>query len=252
MRSRIIGALVAFAALTAASWALAGGMPPINCTGGPCVGTPENDTMVGSPEADQIRALAGNDDIDGNNGNDRLGGGAGRDSTQGARGNDRHMGGRGRDQLSEFNSPQTGGEDVLLGGPDRDFLEGNEEGDLLRGGRGNERQPEASAPMRQRGSLAECYRDFCAAMFGDPGRDRLYGGRGHDHMEGEEGRDELYGGRGDDTLDAANDDTGAVDKLFCGPGRDLAIVGPEDVVADDCERVRPPASPPLPRSRSGR
>ena len=236
--SKIIGALVGFAALATASWALAGVTPPINCTGGPCVGTPENDTIIGSPEADQIRALAGNDEVDGNNGNDRLGAGAGRDVTNGGRGNDRHAGGRGNDTLSEFGGP-TGGEDVMLGGRGSDFVEGNEEGDVLRGGRGNDREAEI---MRQRRGVAGCYRGFCSSLFGDTGRDRVYGGDGDDHLEGEEGRDELYGGDGDDVIDAANDDTpGAVDRVSCGPGRDLAVVMPEDRVDEDCERTRAPA-----------
>lgn len=221
--------------LAAAAIAVAGGSIMCLNLPGPCNGTPGNDEIVGTDQADQIRGLAGNDSLDGNDGDDLLAGGKGRDRTDGDGGDDRHQGGPGRDDLTEFGEVTSGGRDVMLGGPGGDVLDAGADGDVLRGGAGNERFPDDTVPR----GVASCFRGFCAAMFGGDGKDRLFGGRGKDHLAGEAGRDQHYGGKGRDVIDATKDDNGKRDRVFCGPGRDVVFANPEDVVAGDCERVRP-------------
>ena len=243
----------------AAGVALAGA-PDVNCTGGPCTGTSEGETLNGTDQADQINALGGNDFLDGHLGNDALRGGPGSDESEGDGGDDRHVGGPGNDSMSEFGAiifprgaSADSGEDIMRGGGGSDFAEGNDRGDTILGGRGNERLRQATRASRhQRGIFgpASCFRGFCSRLYGDAGNDTINGGRGKDYMEGELGADTYVGGPGDDVIDAINEDSGARDKVSCGPGNDFVFAAPsEDKVADDCEHVRTTAPPTPTRHR---
>ena len=73
-------------------------------------------------------------------------------------------------------------------------------------------------------------------IFGGAGDDALRGGPGPDSLFGGPGVDHIAGGPGDDLILAAGD--GTADVIDCGDGRqDLAIVDPNDEVANDCEFV---------------
>ena len=97
-------------------------------------------------------------------------------------------------------------------GPDR--LNGTTAGDRLLGFGGNDR------------------------LRGLGGADCLLGARGNDTLIGGSGGDRLEGGRGRDRLLARD---GTRDRIFCGVGRDVAVVDRKDVVRR-CETVRrPPA-----------
>ena len=67
------------------------------------------------------------------------------------------------------------------------------------------------------------------------GRDRVDGGPGNDRIFGNQDADVLEGGDGDDRISAID---GVADRIACGPGRDVALIDPEDTVAADCESVR--------------
>lgn len=79
---------------------------------------------------------------------------------------------------------------------------------------------------------------------GGAGRDTLGGGTGNDVLGGGAGNDKLNPGTGKDTVnagagnDAINAKDGAVDKITCGPGRDVVVADKNDKVAKDCEVVR--------------
>jgi hemolysin type calcium-binding protein len=86
-------------------------------------------------------------------------------------------------------------------------------------------------------------------LVGRAGNDRLFGLAGNDVLTGGPGRDLLDGGNGNDTVRARD---GAVDRVVCGPGRDVAIVDRVESVGG-CETVlrspggtSPPPPPPPP------
>jgi Ca2+-binding RTX toxin-like protein len=235
---------IALACCVAAVSAVAGG-GSINCTGGPCNGTPGNDSINGSKLADQIDAKAGDDDVEGNGDNDRMLGGEGRDFLTGDLGNDTGNGGPGPDSIVEFPLfTEDGGADTYNGGKGSDDLEGGVGRDLLKGGKGNDRFSEKQTrSSSQRGffGTTSCYRGFCSSLYGDQQGDVVKGGKGKDYIEGEEGRDRMLGGKGDDVIDSANDDTeGVKDVVECGDGHDVVFANGRDKVADDCEKVKPP------------
>lgn len=81
----------------------------VQCTGGICRGTPDNDTVTGSDIRDVIflglgndgaAARLGPDDVHGDGGRDRLSGGRGDDALFGADGADTIYGGAGADVLN--------------------------------------------------------------------------------------------------------------------------------------------------------
>ncbi len=91
-------------------------------------------------------------------------------------------------------------------------------------------------------------------LVGTEGKDRLYGFAGADWIRGLGGADVIVGGPGVDTLSGGpgNDqllarDKGR-DKVFCGGGKDRAVVDANDSVFGDCEDVERPVveDPPLP------
>ena len=196
--------LVAAGALTTGAVALAGA-PDVICTGGPCSGTPGPDYILGTDGRDVVTAKGGKDFVDVLAGNDKVDLGRGNDETAGG-----------------------AGEDLLLGGPGNDRFSGGDQADVIHGGPGDDREVISA---RRGGPIP----GFFTHLFGDAGNDRIYGDDGRDFMEGEEGADRLFGGRGGDFLDALDDDTGQVDRLKCGKGRDRYLAGPEDIVGASCE-----------------
>jgi hypothetical protein len=83
-------------------------------------------------------------------------------------------------------------------------------------------------------------------MFGFRGDDWLRGLGGNDTIVGGPGRDTLSGGPGNDLVVARD---GERDRVFCGQGRDRAVVDAKDSVHGDCETVKlPPPAPPESRT----
>ena len=164
--------------------------------------------LSGGEEADVLRATRGADVVDAKGGDDVVLGFRGRDLIRGGGGDDVLLGGRGRDTV--LAGP---GADVVQAGPARDVVLGQAGDDVLFGG--------------VRGDV----------LSGGSGDDRVLGGRGHDTVYLGEGADVGVGGRGRDTIFSRAAD-GAVDTIVCGPGRDRAVVRPEDRVHPSCERVR--------------
>ena len=122
-----------------------------NCSGGDCLGTPEDDTLNGSVGEDFIHGLGGSDDISGFGGNDVLYAysgvfdfsGGGNDQLRGGEGNDRMYGDTGNDTLYGDAGVDEllgtgGGEDALDGGEGDDHLAANWLGsrDVIAGGEG--------------------------------------------------------------------------------------------------------------------
>jgi Ca2+-binding RTX toxin-like protein len=115
----------------------------VTCTGGPCEGTPDRDTITGSGSRDVITARGGVDLVDALGGNDEvrlsLGGTpADMEFAEGGVGNDELVGGSGGDELNDFVPSDIDDRDRLVGGRNDDFLyavdgDGN---DTLNGGPG--------------------------------------------------------------------------------------------------------------------
>jgi hypothetical protein len=104
---------------------------------------------------------------------------------------------------------------------------------------------------------------------GGGGNDRLRGGRGDDVLSGEEGDDRLRGGQDSDLLDGGDGDdylNGGgdgrdKDRIVCGDGYDVVVLGRHDVVLVEvaasehpaeagndgggCEKVKGPGAPPV-------
>lgn len=99
------------------------------------------------------------------------------------------------------------GRDRIGGGSGADVLYGGNGNDVLEGGSGN---------------------DY---VYGQSGHDRIFGGGGHEIYD-----DHLVGGTGDDYLEGR---LGAEDVFSGGSGYDTCVVGPEDIVRDDCEEIIP-------------
>lgn len=144
-------------------------------------------------------------------------GGPGNDHLVGGPGNDWFLGGPGR-----FDPK---GAAAL---PDNDTIEGNGGGDGVHGDLGDD--------VIDGGAGGD-------SLEGDDGNDVVRGGPGNDFIDGantccapvDAGSDVLDGGEGDDMMGGARD--GAPDTFSCGPGTDMAEVGPGDQVASDCEEV---------------
>jgi Ca2+-binding RTX toxin-like protein len=85
-------------------------------------------------------------------------------------------------------------------------------------------------------------------MFGFRGDDWLRGLGGNDTIVGGPGRDTLSGGPGNDLVLARD---GERDRVFCGRGKDRAVVDANDSTYRDCETVKlPPPAPAPPESRT--
>lgn len=101
----------------------------------------------------------------------------------------------------------------MSGGGDRVFARAGD--DTVDGGAGND---------RVRGGSGD------DSLFGDDGKDRLRGGQDNDYLDG---------GNGDDHLNGGGDGRDK-DKIVCGEGYDVVVLGRNDVILDGCEKVKRP------------
>ena len=168
---------------------------------------------VGTAARDTLRGTTGGDTLLGRAGNDRIAGRAGDDCLFGDAGADRISGGPDRDRLEGGS-----GDDIMLGDSEDDGLEGGAGRDRMSGGAGAD------------GLVGGAGADL---LFGGADVDILAGGSGNDRLSAGGGRNRLSGGSGRDVLRAVN---GNVDRVNCGPGRDVARVDRRDRVSG-CERV---------------
>jgi RTX calcium-binding nonapeptide repeat (4 copies) len=84
---------------------------------------------------------------------------------------------------------------------------------------------------------------------GGGGNDKLRGGRGDDVLSGEQGNDRLRGGQDSDVLDGGDGDdylNGGgdgrdKDRIVCGDGRDVVVLGRNDVVLVEVDASEYPA-----------
>lgn len=230
-----------------------------------------DDRLSGGPGDDDLIELRfGHDRLDGGDGDDVLRGARGPDELFGGPGDDVLDGGSGRDRVDcgpgedvvAINSPGerallknceevqdgsgvlyrrcteagtevaemmlgTDGDDTCSGGLGDDDLEGAGGDDILKAGPGNDRLFGRFGRDLLRGEAGN------DELEGGRGVDVLHGGAGDDQLNGGYGRDRLFGGTGRDRLTARG---GGLDRLDCGPGRDVAFVDSRDRVRG-CERV---------------
>lgn len=191
----------------------------IVCTGFPCTGTEQDDTIDATnldfPSFD-IEGLGGDDVILGSNSGHHLLGGEGDDTLNGGDIGDVLSGGEGDDELSG-----DGGDDFLGGEQGDDTLSGEEGNDFLEGGIGDDK-------------LAGGQDDD--NLFGGQGNDKVQGDSGDDFLSGLEGNDDLSGGEGDDILFGYD----GADKFRCGSGQDTVVDFNEDQgdkKSSDCENI---------------
>jgi Ca2+-binding RTX toxin-like protein len=121
----------------------------------------------------------------------------------------------------------TAGVDSIFGLGRNDVLNGLGSGDCIFGGGGRDTLRGSGGVDRLVGGAA---RD---RLLGGPSGDQLLGGRGGDRLNGGRGGNAYDGGRGSDRIAARN---GKNELVFCGPGRDRAVVDRRDRVRG-CERV---------------
>ena len=122
---------------------------------------------------------------------------------------------------------------LLVGSKFADFLEGTAVHELFRGLRGRDTIDGGGGH-----DLAYGGKGRDTLKLGN-GADTGYGGPGNDTLIGGNGRDTLYGGSGHDTLRVRD---GKPDVVDCGSGDDVVIADAIDVVDENCEIVRLPAS----------
>jgi Ca2+-binding RTX toxin-like protein len=217
-----------------------------------------NDVVLGDLGNDRIWGLGLEDTIDGGPGNDELWGGWGQDVVEGGRGADLITL---REDDNHIDTLDCGGglDVAIIRRGDRAF-----NCETIRWRRGAAPQgvavflratdPPFTAPISDnqrhlvRGSVGNDTIDAGAGndmiwgnegsdmLTGGSGADWLLGGPGADTLKGDAGRDRLWGGRGADTLKGgrngdeliAGDVDGAVDTIFCGAGRDRAVMRRQD------------------------
>jgi Ca2+-binding RTX toxin-like protein len=155
-------------------------------------------------------------------------------------------GGPGRDRITIDSSlPATlcggDGHDVLSGGAGNDDVDGAAGHDSLSGGPGNDDLRGDRSGPREGPPCTETPGSAPGAdtLEGGPGDDHLAGNRREDYLDGEDGRDKLDGGPSADVV--ATRDRARDAPLSCGPGKDFAIVDPQDPIIrsdnDRCERI---------------
>jgi Ca2+-binding RTX toxin-like protein len=134
-RTLIIGLLAALLLVLGA--AVPAVLAAINCPGGSCLGTDDDETLKGTAGFDLIVGYGGADTISGGGGNDTLKGDEQFDSA--LDGADLISGGGGSDTLFGY-----GGADLLIGGRGNDSIEAKEIAghppgeDTVKGGRGSD------------------------------------------------------------------------------------------------------------------
>jgi Ca2+-binding RTX toxin-like protein len=232
------------------------------------VGGPGNDVLEGDAGDDVLDGAADDDQVLGGGGTDTLLGGSGKDDLAGGPGTDDLAGGDGDDTLHGSDVVPIGadsadklnggpGEDVLLGGPGDDELIGGAGADAISGEDGNDTvsyegrttpiavsfdgQPNDGAPG-ERDNVAVDVENVVGGnvddtLSGDARPNRLSAGEGDDSLKGFQGFDTLLGGKGIDVITARD---GERDDIFCGAGRDLAIVDRHDRIrgCDSVDRGR--------------
>jgi Ca2+-binding RTX toxin-like protein len=220
------------------------------------VGGPGNDVLEGDAGDDMLDAAAGDDQVFGGGGSDTLLGASGKDALAGGPGSDGLDGGDGDDTLNGSDAVPIGadsadklsggaGEDVLLGGPGDDELVGGLGADAISGEDGTDTvsyegrstpivvsfdgQPNDGAPDEHDNVAVDVENvvggNVDDTLSGDARTNRLSAGGGDDSVMGAAGVDTLLGGRGRDVINARD---GERDNVFCGAGRDLAIVDRRD------------------------
>jgi Ca2+-binding RTX toxin-like protein len=143
----------------------------------------------------------------------------------------------------------TDGDDTLIGTSSADLIRGLGGNDRIGGRAGPDILLAGAGNDRARGGNGG------DVIWGNAGADQLYGGHGDDVVRGRGGDDEIGGGRGDDQLFGgfgADDEHGGygrdklhavardkqLDKLNCGPGRDVAVIrAGEPTAVRNCEKV---------------
>jgi Ca2+-binding RTX toxin-like protein len=225
-----------------------------------------NDRLVGGPGNDVLEGDAGDDTLDGGADDDQVLGGGGSDTLLGGSGKDVVAGGPGRDDLDSGDGDDTlygsdavpigadsadklqggPGEDVLLGGPGDDELVSGAGADAMSGEDGADTasyegrstpidvsfdgEPNDGAPG-ERDNVAKDVENVVGGnvddtLSGDTRPNRLSAAAGDDSVNGGPGFDTLLGGKGIDVINARD---GERDDVFCGAGRDLAIVDRRDI-----------------------
>lgn len=121
---------------------------------------------------------------------------------------------------------------AVAGGPG--VVSGTKDGDELNGGAGADRVFARAGDDTVNGGRGN------DRVRGGGGDDELFGGRGKDRLLGGQDRDLLNGGAGGDYLNGGGDGRDK-DRIVCGGGYDVAVLGRGDVmVGDGCEEVRRP------------
>ena len=225
MRRRAILLMATMAAALVVAGGLAWAGANIQCTGGPCTGTEDSDTITGTQGTDFIRALAGGDFVDALGGDDfvdagdnldcgncfdQVFGGEGADTILGQEGWDLILGQEGNDII--LGGPgSTTNYSLLDGGPGLDLIVGGDDKDELRTGAGTN--------------------NF---GFGLGGSDYLVLYDIDSQDPNPTSQDDYgFGGDGDDFIFAQD---GTRDFISCGTGTDEVVTADEeDVVFGDCE-----------------
>ncbi|WP_083269741.1 calcium-binding protein [Bosea vaviloviae] len=140
------------------------------------------DALFGDAGDDALYGGGGNDRLFGGEGQDRLYGGAGNDFLEGGGQYDQLYGGAGNDVLiGGYFVSGDGGNDVLYGSDDRDALLGGDGNDTLYGGNGPDylRGGSGIDTIYSGGdSTGDLY--YAEEIYGDGGKDFLYGDLGRD------------------------------------------------------------------------
>ncbi len=226
------------------SFTLTGGITRLTMTGETGLqgrGSFDNDSITGTAAgADTLAGGEGADTLDGQGGDDLMLGGSGDDRFRRAGGADTFDGGLGDDTF------EVDGDDLVLadpGGHDRVIAIGSHRlaagiealeittNEITRfDGTGNGRANAITGhPHANR--LAGGGGDDTLA--GGRGDDTLLGGAGADSLDGGSNRDLLAGGAGDDTLVGG----GSLDTLRGDDGADLFVIGDQNFVATEAERI---------------
>jgi Ca2+-binding RTX toxin-like protein len=239
---------------------------------GVIVGSGHADTLVGTGGPESIFGLGGDDHLYGRGGADRIfgglgddwiDGGAGPDLLRGGPGSDHINGGPGNDLILAFGD---GAADVVDCGDGQDVAVVDatdqvandcefvwvRDPDSTTGSNPPAFLPDVIVGTPRADALVGTWRsEIIFALAGDDqvsgraGADRIFGGAGDDVLDGGPGPDTIFGGPGADQITGGpgNDlimayGDGTADNISCGDGRqDLAIVDPNDEVANDCEFV---------------
>ena len=197
--------------------------------------------VEGGAGDDRLEVTDGQAGLDGGPGRDSLRGGPDDDDLQGGPGQDELAGGPGADVLVGDGSRAGIAADRLDGGPGRDRVDyrGHRRGVTVRLG--------SSGPAGARGEGDRLRR--IESVAGTNQADRLVGTSGPNVLAGGPGGDRLEGLGGADRLDAGRrvvrnlGPDRDVDRLACGPGRDLVL----DAGVGDREPGRRVITDPLPR-----